>query len=101
MRVLNPMVSMRFRARRLPLVRSTLAIIGGKGRIIVRIRRRVKGHAMHYVLLTTDRKLRGKVRIATANKPVGIPIKGRALKHVFGMLKRTVSGKRPMRSRRG
>lgn len=100
-RIVNPIISMRFRSRGLPTVESTLRILGNSGGDIVRITRRVKGGAMHYVVLTSDRKLRESVRMATANTNVGAPIKRRALNELFGILNRTVSNKTRPSARRG
>lgn len=101
MRIVKPIISIRFRSRRLPTVESTLRMRGNSGGYVVRITRRVKGGAMHYVVLTTDRKLRHSVRIVTAKDNVGAPINRTALKHLFGMLKRAVSSKGPVKSTPG
>lgn len=101
MRIVKPIISMIFRGNSLPFVGSTLRISGGKGGYVVRITRRLKGGRIHYLVLTTDRKLYGSVRIATAKTNVRIPINRRALKELFGMLNRAVSGKRPVASSGG
>ncbi len=105
-RVVNPIISIRFRRSRgrrgagLPDVRSTLGVgQAGKGFLVMRMRRRVNRSAIEAVTVSDASKLRHNVGIVSAKGPVAVPMNARVEKHIVGIIKRAVSNLRPLSAR--
>lgn len=100
-RVVNPMLSMSFPPNGVPGVCGTL-MIGNQSAtnrrvgIAYRMRRLLKGGQIETMTVDTASNLAEKVRMVSAKTPLDIPINKTALKQVFGMLKRPISGLNPM-----